>query len=170
MSHGEQALAVAAALADAQSAVFEYDDACSWFSSVASDFSEPLAAEVWVFDPTFSQVLLVRHRWRGWVPPGGAAERGEAPREAAVRELAEETGLEVDLLPRPAAVAVRSYHPDWSVTLGLSYAVVVDPVSQVAGEDGQPLAWKPLGDAWESVFADDRDRMLGYAAWLAQED
>jgi hypothetical protein len=30
---------------------------------------EPLAAEVWVTDPAYSHVLLVRHRVRGWVPP-----------------------------------------------------------------------------------------------------
>lgn len=41
-------------------------------------------------------VLLVRYEESGssyWVPPGGALESGEDYRAAAVRELAEETGL-----------------------------------------------------------------------------
>ncbi|MGI8528004.1 MAG: NUDIX domain-containing protein [Geodermatophilaceae bacterium] len=55
----------------------------------------PLAAEVWLFDQSLEQVLLVRHRWRGWVPPGGTVEPGETPREAAARELFEETGVRI---------------------------------------------------------------------------
>jgi 8-oxo-dGTP diphosphatase len=39
-------------------------------------------------------VLLVRDRRRGrWELPGGVIEQGESPRAAAVRELAEETGV-----------------------------------------------------------------------------
>src|SRR3954452_3655479 len=97
-----------AAHMDAQGAVFEYDSARAWLASVGDDFGEPLAVEVWTFDTALDRVLLVRHRWRQWVPPGGAVEPGELPRQAAMRELAEETGLQVPLLPRPAAVAVRS--------------------------------------------------------------
>jgi hypothetical protein len=48
---------------------------------------EPIAVEVWAFDESFRHVLLVRHRWRGWVPPGGKVEAGETPREAARREF-----------------------------------------------------------------------------------
>ncbi|MFD0598441.1 NUDIX domain-containing protein [Catellatospora coxensis] len=42
---------------------------------------EPLGAEVWVFDPARTRVVLVRHPWRAWVPPGGRVEPGETPRE-----------------------------------------------------------------------------------------
>jgi 8-oxo-dGTP pyrophosphatase MutT (NUDIX family) len=34
--------------------------------------------------------------WHRWVTPGGGVDPGESHREAAVRELAEETGLRVD--------------------------------------------------------------------------
>jgi ADP-ribose pyrophosphatase YjhB (NUDIX family) len=51
------------------------------------------------------EVLLVHHnrprengRDRFWVVPGGDVERGETSRDAAIREVREETGIEVDIL------------------------------------------------------------------------
>ncbi|MDR0595948.1 MAG: NUDIX hydrolase, partial [Clostridiales Family XIII bacterium] len=44
------------------------------------------------------RILLVRQRHEGrdiWMPPGGAVEPGESSRDAAVREVLEETGLAV---------------------------------------------------------------------------
>ncbi|WP_407568855.1 NUDIX hydrolase [Deinococcus altitudinis] len=45
------------------------------------------------------QVLLVQQNYGGfaWGAPGGVVEPGETPMQAAVREAAEETGLEVEL-------------------------------------------------------------------------
>ena len=159
-----------AALADAQQAVVEYDGACAWLLSVASEFTDPLAVEVWVLDPALTQVLLVEHQWRGWVPPGGAAKPGENPRDAAARELLEETGLRVPLLERPAAVTVRSYHPNWPATLGLSYVAVVETFIPVVAEPAQQVSWTPLAQPWMSSFADDRARIGNYAAWLARSE
>ncbi|TMR21063.1 NUDIX hydrolase [Nonomuraea zeae] len=129
---------------------------------------EPLGAEVWAFDATFRHVLLVQHPWRGWVPPGGRVEPGETPREAARRELQEETGLVADLLDVPAAVTVRSYHHDLPVTLSLSYGAVVDGSLRLCGESDQPVAWVPLGHDWEGAFPQDRPSIRTYAAQLSR--
>ena len=45
------------------------------------------------------RVLLVRHTYGrlNWELPGGGAEPGEAPDETAIREICEETGLEVEI-------------------------------------------------------------------------
>ncbi|WDZ94068.1 NUDIX domain-containing protein [Nocardiopsis sp. HUAS JQ3] len=123
---------------------------------------------MWVTDPGFSHVLLVRHRWRGWVPPGGKVETGETPREAASRELLEETGVSGRLLPLPAAACVRSYRSDWSPTLGLSYVAIIDRSLRLGGEAGQPSAWIPLEDDWQSVFPEDCDRIRRHVRQLSR--
>ncbi|WNO71016.1 NUDIX hydrolase [Streptomyces sp. AM8-1-1] len=170
MIHGETDAEILDALvADVGLAALELDEARAWLDRAQHHPGEPLAAEVWVTDQAFDHVLLVKHRWRGWVPPGGKVEPGETPRAAAARELAEETGVRVELLPRPAATSVRSYRPDRPPTLGLSYAAIVSRDVPLGGEAGQPPRWFALDEPWESVFPEDRDHIRAHVRRLAAE-
>lgn len=117
----------------------------AWFQSEGLTDPRPLAADVWVFTPDFHRILVVQHRWRGLVPPGGRVEPGETPREGAIRELAEETGLELLVADRPAFAAARSYRQDWSATLNLSYWAIADPATKLLPEVGQPARWVDVG-------------------------
>jgi len=47
-------------------------------------------------------LLLYHKKIRMWLPPGGHIDPNELPCEAAVREVREETGLEVELLSPPS--------------------------------------------------------------------
>jgi 8-oxo-dGTP pyrophosphatase MutT (NUDIX family) len=74
------------------------------------------AARVLLLDPT-DRVLLVRFDDRAtnyawWATPGGGIGPGETPEAAAVREVAEETGLS-DLTLGPC-VWVRQFEFTWS--------------------------------------------------------
>jgi len=47
-----------------------------------------------------NEILMVKHKRFGlWMPPGGQLEEGEAPHEAVVREILEETGLQAEIIP-----------------------------------------------------------------------
>ncbi|NGO41143.1 NUDIX hydrolase [Streptomyces sp. YC419] len=155
-----------AAAVDVRLARVEFDGAGQWLTAPRHGLVGPLATEVWVFDEKLERVLLVHHRWRGWVPPGGQVEQGETPREGARRELFEETGIDTELLPAPAAATVRSYHPEWPPTLGLSYAAIVDAGTPLAAEDGQPAAWTSLDEDWDGCFPQDPPRIRQHARWL----
>jgi 8-oxo-dGTP diphosphatase len=158
-----------AAVADAAAAMLEFDGARAWLRAALAGVVEPLGAEVWVLDPALERIVLVEHPVRGWVPPGGKVEPGECPREGAARELAEETGLRPRLLERPAAAAVRSFHPELPVTLSLSYAAVGDPEQPLVAEPGQPAAWVRLDQGWDSCFPDDMLRVREYVKLLRRQ-
>ena len=78
-----------------------------------------------VFVVRDGKVLLHWHRKLGmWLPPGGHIERDELPDEAAVREVLEESGVDVELvgerredvedpvqLHRPAGVQLENIGP-----------------------------------------------------------
>jgi len=58
-----------------------------------------------VIERSDGRILLVRQRYRQhWGLPGGLLERGEEVNGAARREVAEETGLDVELVGEPAVV------------------------------------------------------------------
>lgn len=155
-----------AAVADTAAATLEFDGARAWLRAALTGVVEPFGADVWVLDPALEQIVLVRHPVRGLVPPGGKVEPGECPRDGAARELAEEAGLRPRLLERPAAVAVRSFLPGFSVTLSLSYAAIGDPEQPLIAEPGQPAIWMRLDQGWDSCFPEDVQRIRAYVKLL----
>jgi 8-oxo-dGTP diphosphatase len=70
---------------------------------VSDDYSGPpsviaMGGACAIFDLR-GRVLLVRHTYGrlNWELPGGGAEPGESPDETAIREVHEETGLDVEI-------------------------------------------------------------------------
>ncbi|RJQ84768.1 NUDIX domain-containing protein [Amycolatopsis panacis] len=116
-------------------------------------------------------VLVIR---RGWNPgkgklalPGGHVERGETSRAAAVRELAEETGIRVrggasvdqlGVFDDPGRDARGRYV---SVAYGVCLGDAPDPV---AADDAATAEWMPLHEALrvadEGGFAFDHRLLL----------
>lgn len=101
------------------------------------------------------RVLLVkRGDGLGWAFPGGSAEPGETGLEAALRELAEETGLVITdpglCKPWPARHVddPRASDEAWAVTLPVRIDLgTVDRLPDVVGgDDAAAAAWVPARD------------------------
>lgn len=64
-----------------------------------------------VIERADGRMLLVRQTYRSnWGLPGGLLKRHEAPAEAVRREVAEEVGLDIELLGEPAVVVESRLH------------------------------------------------------------
>ena len=102
------------------------------------------------------RLLLIR-RGRGpaqgsWSVPGGRVEAGELLAEAVVRELAEETGLEV--VCGAIIGVVERFSDDGHYVIIDHRVTVLDPTeTPVAGDDAAEVAWVPLADVadWDLV-------------------
>ena len=107
----------------------------------------------WILDDTHKRVVLVRHRRLArWIQPGGHIEPFETPFESAVREAAEETGLE-GLVPWQGGVFNLSvhlfpegkdgpahYHLDFRYLFLAPEAAKLNPTDETDGVEWVPLA------------------------------
>ena len=85
-------------------------------------------------------LLLRAGGWKtgSWGPPGGGAERGETPKQAAVRETYEESGLIVKLDDLELLIQ-RTKHD-----FGMIYFYITDKFSG----KGVSLSWEHSGFSW----------------------
>ena len=138
------------------------------------------------------RIGLIRHpRFDRMMIPGGHVEPEESPAEAAVREVAEETGLAVTLVSPPAAPVPPGYRarlvaPPWWIAeyqvpadghLGVAhvhvdylYVALADGTAPglACGTAGHPFGWYAAGDlAGLDMFDDARVLAVPLLAGLA---
>lgn len=112
-------------------------------------------------------VLLIDHTKLGrWIQPGGHIDPGETPDEAAIREVKEETGFDIEIheychptgtatpvsvpLPRPFAVDLHEVRPDhWHVDFTF--------LGGVQSQTHRPVTDEHNGQRW--FDASDLDRL-----------
>jgi len=127
-------------------------------------FRQPVGSE--------ARFLLIRDSYRNWGFPKGHLEDGETPAQAAVRETAEETGLEGLLLHGPIRVI------DWHFRFRgrrihkychffLLESVAGEPRPQL-DEGITECRWYPLDEALAQLGYENARTVLRRAAELIQ--
>lgn len=93
-----------------------------------------------------------------WSIPGGRVEPGEAPEQAVVRELVEETGVRGECEALLGSLERRG--PDHHFVI-LDYLVrLVGAEDPVAGDDAAEVAWVPLGEVTGRALVEGLGRFL----------
>ncbi len=110
--------------------------------------------------------LLILDGHRNWGFPKGHVEQGEKPEEAAVREIAEETGLGVQLHELLGTIDWAFRHRGRrihkSCVLYLATSPSGDPVPQ-ADEGITACAWVPFADATKRLAFENAREILARA-------
>jgi ADP-ribose pyrophosphatase len=141
-----------------------YQDAHQEIYSITADFGD-FQKQYFVRDSGLragivliknDSVLLVRQyrilvQGLSWEVPGGRVEENEAPEQAAIRECAEETGLECrDLVP------LVVYQPGLDTSNNPTHIFHTSHFHQLPGEyrtpeEVQELSWIPLADCTRMI-------------------
>lgn len=120
-----------------------------------------LAAGVVVFRPGREVLLVHRPKYDDWSFPKGKLDRGEHPTAAAVREVAEETGVHVRLGPAlpsqryPVARRMKTVHYWTGRVVGNDDVSAYRPNDEI-----DAVAWVPVDDAPKQLsYEHDRETL-----------
>lgn len=108
------------------------------------------------------RILLVRHADSGlWVVPGGSMLPYEGPADAAVREMREETGLEVELVRVVGVYGGAAFVVRYSNGDRISYAMITFE-GRIVGGAARPDRVETLEVGW---FTEAQLASMPLATW-----
>lgn len=120
-------------------------------------------------------VALASRRTRkgdlAWGLPKGLVERGEAPEEAAVREVEEETGLRAEILEPLGDISYWYVWEDERIRKKVTFFLMEATGGDVTHHDHEmeDVRWFPLGEARRRAsYASERDVLRRAADALAR--
>ena len=129
-------------------------------------FADPKVAAV-AFIEQDDRVLLVqraRNPERGkWALPAGYIDYGEDPRAACIREVREETGLEIAI---SRLIAVESGPQEFGASIVIIFRGNVIGGDARAQDDADALMWYTAHDPLPELAFESTHTMLGF--WLEQ--
>ncbi|WP_163101145.1 RNA deprotection pyrophosphohydrolase [Peribacillus alkalitolerans] len=120
------------------------------FTTDGQYFNEP-SMHVLVICKWKGKWLLTRHKERGLEFPGGKLEKGETLQQAAIREVREETGAEIEKLTYIGNYKVDSDQGSFVKTVYFATLSYIYPLEQFLETDGYFLL-----DELPETFHDDQ--------------
>jgi 8-oxo-dGTP diphosphatase len=123
------------------------------------------AAAVALFD-SGGNILLVRRKDNDkWTMPGGTLDFGESLTDCAIREVREETGLQIritGLIGTYTDPHILIAYTDGEVRqeFTLVYAAEIESGNLTIDDESKEAAWVPLSSALELQLADSQRRRL----------
>lgn len=95
-------------------------------------------AGAFIYDPKTDSVLLVQSRGHLWGPPKGTLNYNESENNCAIREVKEETGLDVslDIFPKAARIQNRAIY--YYLEMDKCEVTVQD---HIEGNDANGICW-----------------------------
>jgi len=134
-----------------------------------------LATAVDLFEKDGKIILLRRKDNDKWTMPGGTLDFGESLTDCAVREVLEETGLQIritGLIGTYTDPRILIEYSDGEVRqeFTLVYAAEIESGELKIDDESKEAVWLPLGSALQLPLAESqRKRLLDVAAYRNQK-
>jgi ADP-ribose pyrophosphatase YjhB (NUDIX family) len=140
------------------------------FLSEIGHVTPKVGADAAIFNGSGEILLMERADGSGWCLPCGWVEPNEKPVEAAIREVREETGLEIEV---KQLVGVFTRTP--SLATGPHTMIAVVHLCEVAGGDltlsheGSALRYWPIDDVQNWHATHERYVRAAYEMWRSEQ-
>jgi 8-oxo-dGTP pyrophosphatase MutT (NUDIX family) len=108
-------------------------------------------AGVFLFDPESNKTLLVQSRGQYWGPPKGSLNVGETVKEAALREVKEETGISLPSEKLNSYITVKGKSLYYFVRIPVCN---VNVQTQIEDNDANGIGWFSMDCLSELVKTD----------------
>ena len=109
-------------------------------------------AGVFIYDPVKKKVLLVQSRGHLWGPPKGTMNDSESVEECAIREVKEETGLDVDPINFTNFVSIKNRATYYYMEME---QCPVEAQVHIPGNDANGIGWINIDCLDELIESDN---------------
>lgn len=147
------------------------DVICPWCGKSWQEYANPKpTVDVIIYDQQKGVVIIKRRNFpHGYALPGGFVDEGESVEHAAIREMKEETGLDVKLTGLLGVYSRPDRDPRQHTISTVFIGEPVDPVALKAGDDAAEAVFYPLDKLPEPIVFDHLDVLNDFKKVISNE-
>ena len=118
-----------------------------------------------IYDPESNKILLIQSRGQLWGPPKGSIQENEDMISCAVREVKEETGIDVKESEFCETIILKGTSVYYVLKLSEQY---VYPQTHISGNDANSIGWIKL-DCLKKMIDQDKMRLTQHCKLLIKK-